>query len=213
MVRIFRGAFDPASVVGGVGGLGLRQCMEWGLKRGVFSNEAGLGSSPIAHAASQETNPVHQGFYGIFEVFADSVICTMTGLSLLASGINLHYGVKGSLELNARAFATVFGPNLSALALALCCTLFALSTLLSWSLYGTRCWEFLLGSRFNRLYQTLFVALVPLGAVLDWGLVWGIADTLNGLMALPNCVALLGLAPVAAAMTKAHFSGPGSPDS
>ncbi len=204
---IFEGAFNPSAVVGGAGGFTLKLCIEWGVKRGVFSNEAGLGSAPMAHAATTETNPVKQGLYGIFEVFMDTiVICTMSGLTLLVSGIDLNYGVKGTTALNAKALGTVFGDEIGALIIAVGITLFALSTILSWGLYGTRCCEFLFGTKFNKIYQIIFVCIVVVGATMDLGLAWDIADTLNGLMALPNLVALIGLSSVVVNMTKEYFA-------
>lgn len=203
---IFEGAFKPSAVVGGVGGFTIIQSITWGVKRGVFSNEAGLGSAPIAHAASSESNPVKQGLYGIFEVFMDTiVICTLTGLTLLSSGIDLNYGVKGTIALNAAAFGTVIGDKLSSLIIAVCMSLFALSTILSWGLYGSRCCEYMLGSKSIKVYKIIFVIIVIVGATMDLGLAWEIADTLNGLMAIPNLVALLGLSGVVVKLTRDHF--------
>ena len=204
---IIKGAFNPAAVVGGVSGFTLMKALTWGVKRGVFSNEAGLGSAPIAHAASSETDPVKQGLYGVFEVFMDTiVICTMSGLTLLMSGIDLSYGVKGTTALNAAALGTVFGDKAGALIIAIGITLFALSTVLSWALYGSRCCEFVLGSKSIKPYQIIFVLIVLVGATMDLGLAWDIADTLNGLMAIPNLVGLLGLSGVVVKLTKEHFS-------
>lgn len=206
---IFEGAFNPSAVVGGVAGFTLMQCITWGVKRGVFSNEAGLGSAPIAHAATSETDPVKQGLYGIFEVFVDTiVICTLTGLTLLCSGIVLPYGdsAAASTALNAEAFATVFGSQLGSMIIAIGISLFALSTILSWSLYGTRCFEFIFGSKSIKIYQILFVLVVIVGATMEMSLAWQIADTLNGLMAIPNLVALIGLSGVVVKLTRGHFS-------
>lgn len=204
---IFKGAFNPSAVVGGVGGFTIMQCITWGVKRGVFSNEAGLGSAPMAHAATSETNPVKQGLYGIFEVFMDTiVICTLTGLSLLMSGIDLNYGVKGTTALNAQAFGTIFGDKLGALIIAVGITLFALSTILSWGLYGSRCCEYIFGSKSIKIYQVIFVLITVVGATMELGLAWDIADTLNGLMAIPNLVALIGLSGVVAKLTKEHLA-------
>lgn len=203
---IFKGAFSPGAVVGGVGGFTLKMCIEWGVKRGVFSNEAGLGSAPIAHAASSESNPVKQGLYGIFEVFMDTiVICTLTGVTLLISGIDLHYGVKGTTALNAQALGTFFGDKAGSLIIAIGISLFALSTILSWGLYGTRCTEYLFGSKVIKAYQIVFVGIVIVGATMDLRLAWSIADTLNGLMAIPNLIALIGLSGVVVRLTRAHF--------
>jgi AGCS family alanine or glycine:cation symporter len=205
-VDIFRGAFNPSAVVGGVGGITLKTAITWGFKRGVFSNEAGLGSAPIAHAASSESNPVKQGLYGIFEVFMDTiVICTLSGVTLLVSGIDLSYGVQGTTALNAAAFGTVFGEKIGGLIIAIGISLFALSTVLSWGLYGTRCCEYLFGHKSIRIYQCIFVPVVVIGATMDLGLAWDIADTLNGLMAIPNLVALFGLSGVVVKLTREHF--------
>ncbi|MBD5160497.1 MAG: sodium:alanine symporter family protein [Oscillibacter sp.] len=205
---IFQGAFSPRAVTGGVAGITIRTCVEWGVKRGVFSNEAGLGSAPIAHAASSENNPVRQGLYGIFEVFMDTiVICTLSGLTLLLaldeSAIN--YGVKGTTALNAQALGTVLGGKVGALIIAIGLSLFALSTVLSWGLYGTRCWEFLLGEKAVKPYQVIFTLVVIISATMDLSLAWAIADTLNGLMAIPNLIALIALCPVVFKMTREYF--------
>lgn len=206
---IFQGAFSPASAAGGASGFTLKLCMEWGIKRGVFSNEAGLGSAPIAHAATSETNPVAQGLYGIFEVFLDTIVlCTISGLTLLVSGIDLHYGTCGTTALNAQALGTVFGQEIGALIIAVGITLFALATVLSWGLYGSRCWEYLFGSEAVGIYCTVYVCVTVIGAVMDLELAWEIADTLNGLMALPNLIALLGLSPVVAKLTREYFRHP-----
>lgn len=200
---IMRGAFEPRSIASG---LSLRLCMGWGLRRGVFSNEAGLGSAPIAHASTSETEPVRQGFYGIFEVFADTiVVCTLTGVTLLISGVGIDYGHAASTSLCAEALGTVLGPAGGALVIAVGMCFFALSTLLSWGLYGARCCEFLLGGRSVRPYLVLFSAVAFLGAVMDLALAWSLADALNGLMALPNLFTLLALAPAAERETRAFF--------
>jgi len=205
---IVQGAFTPAAVTGGAAGIAVKTCIEWGVKRGVFSNEAGLGSAPIAHAATSETDPVKQGLYGIFEVFMDSiVICTLSGFTLLLAldGAALHYGVEGTTALNAQALGTVFGPKLGAVIIAVGLSLFALSTVLSWGLYGARCWEFIFGGKAIRPYQVIFTLVVLVGATLELDLAWAIADTLNGLMAIPNLVGVLLLCPVVFRVTKEHF--------
>ena len=206
---IFQGAFTPKAVTGGAAGMSVKLCIEWGVKRGVFSNEAGLGSAPIAHAASSESNPVKQGLYGIFEVFMDTiVICTLSGLTLLLAldDAALHYGAEGTTALNAQALGTVFGGKAGALMIAVGLSFFALSTVLSWGLYGARCWEFLLGSRAIKPYQFLFTFVVVVSATMDLSLAWSIADTLNGLMAIPNLIALLALCPVVFRVTREHFA-------
>ena len=205
---IFQGAFTPAAVTGGAAGVGIKTCITWGVKRGVFSNEAGLGSAPIAHAATSETNPVKQGLYGIFEVFMDTiVICTLSGLTLLLTldASTLNYGVAGSTSLNAMALGTVFGGKAGALVIAIGLSLFALSTALSWGLYGTRCWEFLLGEKAVKPYQIIYTLVVLISATMSLDLAWDIADTLNGLMAIPNLIGLILLCPVVFKLTKEYF--------
>ena len=207
---IFKGAFSAEAALGGAFGITIMTTIQKGVGRGVFSNEAGLGSAPMAHAASSEKDPVKQGLYGIFEVFMDTiVICTLTGLTVLCgqqSGVEIAWGESAGSELIAAAFGTVFGTKAGALIVAVGITLFALSTILSWSLYGTRCCEFLLGTRSVRLYQIIFVLMVMVGATLKLQLVWDIADTLNGFMAIPNLIALLGLSGVVIRLTREHFA-------
>ncbi|MCM1148989.1 MAG: sodium:alanine symporter family protein [Butyricicoccus sp.] len=209
---IFKGAFTPEGALGGAVGIGIMTTIQKGVGRGVFSNEAGLGSAPMAHAASSESDPVRQGLYGIFEVFMDTiVICTLTSLSLLCGtrglGVELAWGGSGGTELVSAAFGGVFGDQIGSLIIAVGITLFALSTVLSWSLYGTRCFEFLFGSKAVRGYQIVFIIVVVIGSTLKMQLVWDIADTLNGFMAIPNLVALLGLSGVVIKLTRDHFSG------
>ena len=208
LASIFSGAFNPKAAVGGITGFTLIKCIEWGVKRGVFSNEAGLGSAPMAHAASSESNPVKQGLYGIFEVFMDTiVICSLSGITLLISGVAIPFGEKSlaTTALNSAAFGTVFGDKIGSLIIAIGITLFALSTVLSWGLYGTRCCEFLFGSKIIKPYQILFTLLVLVGATMEISLAWDIADTLNGLMAIPNLIALIGLSGVVVKLTREHF--------
>ena len=205
---IFQGAFNADAAIGGAVGITIMTTIQKGVGRGVFSNEAGLGSAPMAHAASSEKDPVKQGLYGIFEVFMDTiVICTLTALTLLCgAGDQIVWGQSAGAELISASFSSVFGAQLGSMLVAVGITLFALSTILSWSLYGTRCCEFLLGSAAARVYQVLFVAVILVGATLKLDLVWNIADTLNGFMAVPNLVALLGLSPVVIKLTKEHFA-------
>lgn len=208
---IFKGAFNPAAVTGGAAGMSIKLAMTKGVGRGVFSNEAGLGSAPIAHAATSERNPVKQGLYGIFEVFMDTiVICTLTALVVLCSGAAAgSYGNEdlAGVPTAVAGFATVFGDKAGSLILAVGLLLFATSTILGWALYGTRCAEFLFGSKIIRPYQIVFCLVVVAGAVADLKLVWDISDTLNGLMSIPNLIALLLLSPVVIKVTKEHFAG------
>ena len=208
---IFKGAFSAEAALGGAFGITIMQTIQKGVGRGVFSNEAGLGSAPMAHAATSETDPVKQGLYGIFEVFMDTiVICTLTALTVLcgveSGGVSITWGQGAGTEVIGAAFSTVFGAKIGAGLVAVGICLFALSTILSWSLYGTRCCEFLLGARATLVYQIIFVCVVVIGATLDLELVWNIADTLNGFMAIPNLVALLGLSGVVVKLTKEYFT-------
>ena len=206
---IFKGAFNAEAALGGAFGITIMTTIQKGIGRGIFSNEAGLGSAPMAHAASSETDPVRQGMYGVFEVFMDTiVICTMTALTLLCgvhSGVDISWGQSAGAELIIASFSTVFGAKLGSLLLAVGLSLFALSTILSWSLYGSRCCEFLFGHRSVVVYQIVYVAAAIIGAALELDLVWNIADTLNGFMAVPNLVALLSLSGLVIQLTKEHF--------
>ncbi len=200
---IFAGAFNPQAILGGVVGATIVQVMRSGVARGVFSNEAGLGSAPIAHAAADTDNPVKQGLFGIFEVFMDTiVICTLTALVILMSGAVVPWGASAGADLTTAGFSTLFGPQFSSIFMAVCILLFALSTILSWSLYGTRCIEFIFGSKSIIPYQIIFVLFTIVGATMDIGLAWDIADTLNGLMAIPNIIALLALSGVVVKLTR-----------
>ncbi len=214
---IFKGAFSADAALGGATGIAIMQTIQKGVGRGVFSNEAGLGSAPIAHAASSEKDPVKQGLYGIFEVFMDTiVICTLTSVAMLiccadaqAGGLSIDWGSSSmdSTALMAASFGTVFGSKIGSLIIAVGISLFALSTVLSWSLYGTRCFEYLFKGKGVRIYQIIFVIVIVIGSTLELDLVWNIGDTLNGFMAIPNLVALLGLSGVVIKLTKEHFAG------
>ncbi len=214
---IFKGAFSPRAIAGGALGVGIMTTIQKGIARGVFSNEAGLGSAPIAHAATSETDPVKQGLYGIFEVFMDSiVICTLTSLALLMGlagqvGINgIEWGVSHGSEMVVAAFSGIFGGKFASIVIAVGLSLFALSTILSWSLYGSRCCEFLFGKASKTatlVYKILFCVVLVIGSTLGLDIVWDIGDALNGLMALPNLIALLLLSGTVIKLTKDHFSG------
>ena len=205
--KIFSTAFTPRAMFGASTGIVLRQTIIWGLRRSAFSNEAGLGSAAIAHAAADTKGPVHQGLYGIFEVFIDTiVICTLTAMALITSGIDIGFGTKPGSELIAAALATVFGQKFAALFVAIALMMFAFSTVLGWSLYGTRCVQYLFGSKGVKVFQALFVIVVVVGCVAPLSVVWDVADTFNGLMAIPNFIALFALSGVVAAETKKYFS-------
>lgn len=208
LAMIVKGAFHPAAVAGGLAGVSVKTAITSGVGRGIFSNEAGLGSAPIAHAAADVRHPVEQGLFGIFEVFMDTiVICTVTALVvLLGVGVdNIAFGHDIGAALTIQGFQSVFGGTLPSVIVAVCLTLFALSTVLTWGLYGARCCEFLCGSAVAKLYQMIFALFAVVGATMELSSVWAIADTLNGLMALPNLVALLALSPVAAQLTRRGF--------
>ena len=186
---IFQGSFSPSAVTGGVIGT-MFTSMKKGVSRGIFSNEAGLGTGSIAHAAADTSDPIQQGFFGIFEVFTDTIIiCTMTALVILCSNIPIAYGVDAGAELTIQGFTSTYGNWVSIFtAVALCC--FAFSTIIGWGLYGTRCIEFLFGSKVNRPFMLVYSLVAILGATVDLGLLWSIADTFNGLMVIPNLIAL-----------------------
>ncbi len=208
---IFQGAFSAKAALGGAFGITIMQTIKKGVGRGVFSNEAGLGSAPMAHAASSETNPVKQGLYGIFEVFMDTiVICSLTSLSVLCgncAGVEIAWGESAGTELTSAAFGTVFGDKIGAMIIAVGITLFALSTILSWSLYGTRCFEYLFGTKASIVYKVIFIIVIVIGATLSLNDVWNIADALNAFMAIPNLIALLLLSPVVIKLSKEFFAG------
>jgi AGCS family alanine or glycine:cation symporter len=208
---IFKGAFNPASVVGGAAGIGIKTAITKGVGRGIFSNEAGLGSAPIAHAAADVDHPVKQGIFGVFEVFMDTiVVCTMTALVvLLGNGIgNIEWGTDIGANLTINGFSNAFGGSaVPSVMVAICLTLFALSTVLTWSLYGQRCAEYLFGHEASKIYAVIFCIIACFAGGVELKLAWAIADTLNGLMAIPNLIALALLSPVVFKLTKEYFSG------
>ena len=209
-VSIFKGAFNLKSAAGGTVGSGIALAMKWGMKRGVFSNEAGLGSSVMVHSSSNVKEPVRQGMWGIFEVFADTIIvCTLTALTILSSGaVNLETGLLtekgaevGSDALMSYAFEQHFGkPGSWFIAIAI--LLFAYSTVLGWSHYGTKAFEYLFGTSKIMVYRIVFVCIVLAGSVLKAQLAWDISDTFNGLMMIPNLIGVLVLSPQVMKCTK-----------
>ena len=208
---IFKGAFTPASVTGGaVGSFFLS--MKKGVSRGIFSNEAGLGTGSIAHACADTSKPVKQGFFGIFEVFVDTiVICTLTALVILCSGVSVNYGSAAGAELTISGFTSTYGNWVSIFtAVAMCC--FAFSTIIGWGLYGTRCIEFLFGSKVNKPFMLVYSAVAIVGATMDLGLMWSIAETFNGLMAIPNLIAVFLLSGVVVKLVREYFAGKEQPD-
>ena len=200
---IFVGAFTPAGFTGGVVG-SLFISMRRGVSRGIFSNEAGLGTGSIAHAASDIKSPVQQGYFGIFEVFCDTVvICTLTALTILLGAPAINYGASAGAELTISGFVNTYGSWVSIFtAVALCC--FAFSTIIGWGLYGARCLEFIVGSKANKVFMVLYSLVAIPGAIMDLGLLWNIADTCNGLMAIPNLIALFLLSGTVVKLIKEH---------
>lgn len=191
---ILRGAFSPQAVTGGAIGSAM-QALKVGTSRGVFTNEAGMGTASIAHSAANVSHPVEQGLMGIVEVFLDTiVICTMTALVILCSGVDVVYGVDTGAELTTQAFASVYGNWVNVfLAVALAC--FAIATVLGWGLYGIRCAQYLFGEKAWKPFAWMQIATVLLGAILNTGTVWLLAEIVNGLMAIPNLIALVFLSP------------------
>ncbi len=186
---IFVGAFTPEGFTGGVVG-SMFISMRRGVSRGIFSNEAGLGTGSIAHAASDIKNPVKQGYFGIFEVFCDTiVICTLTALTILLGAPVINYGIAAGAELTISGFVNTYGNWVSVFtAVALCC--FAFSTIIGWGLYGVRCLEFVVGSKANIVFMIVYSLVAIPGAILNLDLLWSIAETFNGMMAIPNLIAL-----------------------
>ena len=205
---IIRGAFNPASVTGGVVG-SFFMSMKKGVSRGIFSNEAGLGTGSIAHACADTRKPVKQGFFGIFEVFTDTiVICTLTALVILCSGVPGGYGAAAGAELTISGFTSTYGNWVSIFtAVAMCC--FAFSTIIGWGLYGARCAEFLFKEKAIRPFMVLYSLVAIIGATVDLGLLWSIAETFNGLMAIPNLIAVFLLSGVVVKLVKEYFAGEG----
>lgn len=202
---IIEGAFHPSAVTGGVVG-SLFLSMKKGVSRGIFSNEAGLGTGSIAHACADTRKPVKQGMFGIFEVFTDTIlICTLTALVILCSQVSIPYGQAAGAELTIQGFTATYGNWVSIFtAVAMCC--FAFSTILGWGLYGARCIEFLFSSKVTKPFMVVYSLVAILGATADLGLMWNIAETFNGLMAIPNLIALFLLSGTIVKLTKAYFA-------
>jgi len=208
---IFQNAFGLRAVGGAAVGLAIKQAVTMGFKRGVFSNEAGLGSSVMVHSASNVKEPVVQGMWGIFEVFFDTmIVCTLTAFTVLSSGlINLEAGADFGKALTeatgaslvSEALATAFG-SLASGFVAVALTLFAFTTVLGWSFYGTKACEYLFGTKATIVYKIIFVVFIVFGATMSFQLAWDIADTLNALMAIPNLIGVLALSGTVFAITK-----------
>lgn len=187
LCSIFYGAFNPAAVTGGVVG-SFFTSMTKGVSRGIFSNEAGLGTGSIAHACADTDQPVQQGFFGIFEVFADTIIiCTLTALVVLCSGVPISFGEAAGAELTILGFTSTYGDWISIFtAVAMCC--FAFSTIIGWGLYGARCVEFIFSSKVVKPFMVVYSLVAIVGTTIDLGLVWSISETFNGLMVIPNLI-------------------------
>ena len=207
-VSIFKGAFRPSAVTGGIVG-SMIMSVKKGVSRGIFSNEAGLGTGSIAHACADTRKPVKQGMFGIFEVFTDTiVICTLTALVILCSGTSIAYGQAAGAELTISGFTATYGNWVSLFtALAMCC--FAFSTILGWGLYGARCIEFLFSEKITKYFMAAYSLVAILGATANLGLMWSIAETFNGLMAIPNLIALFLLSGKVVELTKEYFANEG----
>lgn len=202
---IVYGAFNPAAVTGGVIGsffLSLKK----GVSRGIFSNEAGLGTGSIAHACADTSKPVKQGMFGIFEVFTDTIlICTLTAMVILCSGIPVGYGADAGAELTISGFTATYGNWVSIFtAIALCC--FAFSTIIGWGLYGSRCMEYLSSEKWVKPFMVVYALVAIVGATMDLGMLWSIAETFNGLMAIPNLIALFLLSGTVVKLVKDYFA-------
>jgi len=202
IVLVVKSAFSPVAAGGGFAGATIMMALKMGVARGIFSNEAGLGSAPIAHAAAETDSPVKQGTIAMLGTFIDTlVICTMTGLVLIIS--NAWSSGEEGAAITTLAFTSQlpFGDKI----VSLCLALFAFTTILGWSYYGERCAEYLFGVRVIVPFRLLWVVAVYFGATGQIGTVWGIADLLNGLMAIPNLIGLLLLSPIIFKLTHAYF--------
>ncbi|MET4000700.1 sodium:alanine symporter family protein [Marinobacterium sp. MBR-109] len=201
---IFTHAFSPIAAQGGFAGAAVWAAIRFGVARGVFSNEAGLGSAPIAHAAAQTHDPVRQGLIAMLGTFLDTlVICSITGLVIVSSGA--WTGGESGAALTSQAFATAL-PGLGNYLVAIALAIFAFTTIIGWSFYGERCVEFLFGIKAITPYRILWILAIPLGATLSLDFVWLVADTLNAMMAIPNLVALALLSPVVFKLTREYFN-------
>ncbi len=188
---IFESAFSPRAALGGTAGIGFLTTFRVGLSRGVFSHEAGLGTSAIAHSGAEGISPQDQGLFGVFEVFFDALLCTLTGLTVLVSGITMPYGdasLNSTLVIN--AFSTRFSPALAAVFIAVSLLLFAFTSMTTFALYGARCAEFLFGSHVQKIYYVVFLLVTILGALLPRSAAWEIGELLNAAMSIPNLTAM-----------------------
>lgn len=204
---IVKGAFNPTAVTGGVVGAAF-VAVQKGVARGIFSNEAGLGTASIAHAGAEVNDPVQQGLFGVFEVFVDTIIiCTFTALVILCSGVPITYGAAAGAELTISGFTSTYGNWITIFtAVAMCC--FAFTTILGWGLYGARCSEYLFGEKVIKPFMVIYSLVAIIGATVKLDLLWSIAETFNGMMAIPNLIAVALLSPVVIRLTKEYFTRP-----
>ena len=204
---IVKGAFNPCAVTGGVVGAAF-VAVQKGVARGIFSNEAGLGTASIAHAGAEVNDPVQQGLFGVFEVFVDTIIiCTFTALVILCSGVPITYGAAAGAELTISGFTGTYGNWITIFtAVAMCC--FAFTTILGWGLYGARCSEYLFGEKVIKPFMVIYSLVAIIGATVKLDLLWSIAETFNGMMAIPNLIAVALLSPVVIRLTKEYFTRP-----
>lgn len=204
---IVKGAFNPSAVTGGVVGAAF-VAVQMGVARGIFSNEAGLGTASIAHAGAEVNDPVQQGLFGVFEVFVDTIIiCTFTALVILCSGVPITYGAAAGAELTISGFTGTYGNWITIFtAVAMCC--FAFTTILGWGLYGARCSEYLFGEKVIKPFMVIYSLVAIIGATVKLDLLWSIAETFNGMMAIPNLIAVALLSPVVIRLTKEYFTRP-----
>ena len=203
IAMVFTHAFSPVAAEGGFAGAAVWAAVRFGVARGIFSNEAGLGSAPIAHAAAQTKSPINQGMVAMLGTFIDTIIvCSITGLVIISSGAWTS-GETGA-ALTSLAFETGL-PGFGNYVVAISLATFAFTTIIGWSFYGERCIEFLFGVKAIVPYRVVWILAIPVGATINLGLIWLIADTLNAMMALPNLVALLLLSPVVFKLTREHF--------
>lgn len=204
---IIQGAFNPTAVTGGVVGA-MFTAVQKGVARGIFSNEAGLGTASIAHAGAEVNDPVQQGLFGVFEVFVDTIIiCTFTALVILCSGVPITFGAAAGAELTISGFTSTYGNWITIFtAVAMCC--FAFTTILGWGLYGARCSEYIFGEKVIKPFMVIYSLVAIIGATVKLDLLWSIAETFNGMMAIPNLIAVALLSPVVIRLTKEYFTRP-----
>lgn len=202
--EVFSGAFNGTAAAGGFAGAGLMLTIRSGIARGLYSNESGLGSAPIVAAAAKTKWPAEQGLISMTGTFIDTIIiCTLTGLTIIVSGV--WTGPTNGAEMTQAAFATTYG-SLAPFILTISLTLFAFTTIIGWNYYGERCWEYLFGTKTIKLYRLGYIAILASAVFLKLEAIWSLVDIVNGLMAIPNLIALLGLSGVITAETKKYFT-------